>query len=162
MKFTLIPENEELHAAYQMRHGFLSKRGDAGLDLIVPDDILIPANEKVLVDLQVKSQLVSKCPLGFGKRYHSYILMPRSSMATTTPLILANSIGLIDSGYTGNLKIPLINVSNDDFMIAKGSRLVQLITPNLSPISDFKLKTKEQFNRKTTRGDGGFGSTGQK
>ncbi len=159
MKFTLIPQNDELYNSYKLRMGFISDRGDSGLDLIIPDDVVIPAKQKVLIDLKVKAQLSSKCPLGFGKKYYSYILMPRSSIATSTPLMLVNSIGLIDSGYTGNLKIPVINTSEDDFIISKGSRIVQLITPNLTPIHSFKLKTENEFSRKTKRGEGGFGST---
>jgi dUTP pyrophosphatase len=174
MKFTLIPQTEELFKIYETRRENLSNRGDSGLDLVTPEDVLVPANEKVLLDLKVKAQLTSKvyplrfclkkCPLRFSssKKYHSYILMPRSSIATATPLMMLNSIGLIDSGYTGNLKVPLINVSNQDFTIPKGSRLVQLITPNLEPIKTFKLKTKEEFDRVTERGEGGFGSTSTK
>jgi dUTP pyrophosphatase len=164
MKFTLIPQTEELFKIYETRRENLSNRGDSGLDLVTPEDVLVPANEKVLLDLKVKAQLTSKVyPLRFcSEKYHSYILMPRSSIATATPLMMLNSIGLIDSGYTGNLKVPLINVSNQDFTIPKGSRLVQLITPNLEPIKTFKLKTKEEFDRVTERVEGGFGSTSTK
>jgi len=171
MKFTLIPQTEELYQIYKTRRENISDRGDSGLDLVTPEDVVVPANGKILLDLKVKAQLTSKmcplrfcskkCPLRFSssKKYHSYILMPRSSIATATPLMMLNSIGLIDSGYTGNLKVPLINMSGQDFTIPKGSRLVQLITPNLESIKTFKLQTKDEFDRITERGEGGFGST---
>lgn len=158
MKFTLIPQTEELYQLYHTRRSTIPDRGDAGLDLVVPEDIFIGSGEKILLDLQVKAQLVSKVCF-YKNKYHSYLLMPRSSIATSTPLMMVNSLGLIDSGYTGNLKVPLINLSENDFLIKKGSRLVQLVTPNLTSIKTFNILLKDEFNRKTDRGTGGFGST---
>lgn len=156
MQFTLVPQTEELFEIYKNRQKLIPDRGDSGLDLVVPEDVEICSGEKVLLDLKVKAQLSSTF-LGFCRKYYSYILMPRSSIAVNTPLMMVNSIGLIDSGYTGNLKVSLINTSSDDFIITKGSRLVQLVTPNLSPIKGFKLES--DFDRVTERGEGGFGST---
>jgi len=158
MKFTLIPQSEELYKVYETRLSYIPDRGDAGLDLVVPEDVLIRSGDKILLDLQVKAQLMSK-DYFYKNKYHSYLLMPRSSIATSTPLMMVNSVGLIDSGYTGNLKVSLINVSDSDFVIKKGSRLVQLVTPNLKSIKTFDLINKEEFNRITERADGGFGST---
>lgn len=157
MQFTIVPQTEELFEVYKNRQTLISDRGDSGLDLVVPEDVKICSGEKILLDLKVKAQLSSKTLCGIGRKYYSYILMPRSSIAVHTPLMMVNSIGLIDSGYTGNLKVPLINVSSEDFIIPKGSRLVQLVTPNLTPIKGFKLKAN--FDRVTERGEGGFGST---
>lgn len=157
MKFTLIPQTKELHDIYQSRKKNITNRGDAGLDLVTPSDILIKPGERILLDLQVKVQLSFKCL--FFKRYLSYILIPRSSIATNTPLMMINSIGLIDSSYLGTIKVPLINVSENTFLIKKGSRLVQLVTPNLSTVKTFDIISNEDFNRKTKRGQNGFGST---
>jgi dUTP pyrophosphatase len=134
--------------------------GDAGLDLFILDDLTIASGETVLVDLGVKCQSVSssKCLWNLirGKKYdyHSYFLLPRSSISKT-PLIMKNSIGLIDKGYTGSIKAPLMNVSCDPFTIKRGERYVQLVNSDLSGVK-FKLV---KSLRKTTRGDGGFGST---
>jgi dUTP pyrophosphatase len=68
-----------------------------------------------------------------------------------------NSIGLIDSGYLGNLKVPFHNTSTEPFFVERGKRYVQLVNGDLSPVS-FKLVEE---HRDTTRGEGGFGSTGQ-
>lgn len=157
MQFTLVPQTEELYEIYKNRQSLMSNRGDSGLDLVVPEDVEIPSGEKILLDLKVRAHLSSKGFFGICRKYFSYILMPRSSIAVHTPLMMVNSIGLIDSGYTGNLKVPLINTSCEDFVIPKGSRLVQLVTPNLSPIKGFKLQCN--FDRVTERGENGFGST---
>lgn len=156
MQFTLVPQTQELLEVYVNRQKLIQDRGDAGLDLVVPEDVEIASGEKILLDLKVKAQL-SSTYFWFFRKYYSYILMPRSSMGVNTPLIMANSIGLIDSGYTGNLKVSLINTSAENYIIPKGSRLVQLITPNLSPIRGFKLDS--YLDRVTERGEGGFGST---
>jgi dUTP pyrophosphatase len=69
--------------------------------------------------------------------------------------MMKNSIGLIDKGYTGSLKVPLMNFSNKDFTIKRGDRYVQLVNSNLSGVN-FKLVATL---RETSRGEGGFGST---
>lgn len=135
-------------------------KGDAGLDLFILDDLTIPPGETLLIDLGVKCQCVTKT-ICFWKRligkkynYHSYFLLPRSSISKT-PLIMKNSIGLIDKGYTGSIKVPLMNTSNEEFTIKRGERYVQLVNSDLSSVK-FKLVS---FLRKTSREDGGFGST---
>jgi dUTP pyrophosphatase len=136
--------------------------GDSGLDLFIVEDVIIPPKKTVLVDLQIQCQNRSFnfCfwkwfTKGFYK-YNSYFLMPRSSISKT-PLFMQNSIGLIDSGYLGTLKAPFMNTSSEPFLLSSGERYVQLVNADLSPIK-FKL-VKE--HRNTTRGSGGFGSTGR-
>lgn len=134
--------------------------GDAGLDLFILDDLTIGAGETVLVDLGVKCQSVShtkyfwKWLCGQKYDYHSYFLFPRSSISKT-PLMMKNSIGLIDKGYTGSIKVPLFNTSTEDFKIKRGERYVQLVNSDLSGVN-FKLV---KSLRLTSRGEGGFGST---
>jgi dUTP pyrophosphatase len=70
---------------------------------------------------------------------------------------MCNSIGLIDKGYTGTLKCPFYNVSDESFVLQRGERYVQLVNSDLSNIC-FKLVDEL---RDTKRGDGGFGSTGK-
>lgn len=136
--------------------------GDSGLDLFIINDVVIPPQETILVDLGIQCQNVSFnfCfwqwfKKGFYK-YNSSLLFPRSSISKT-PLILKNSVGLIDSGYLGNLKAPLFNTSSEPYLLTRGQRYVQLSNSDLSPIK-FKLVTK---HRNTSRGTGGFGSTGR-
>ena len=135
-------------------------KGDSGLDLFIINDQIIKGGQTVLVDLgiQCQNRSFNLCvwqwfTKGFYK-YNSYILMPRSSMAKT-PLMVRNSIGLIDSAYTGNIKVALYNTSNKPFEIKRGERYVQLINADLSSI----YMKMTNVIRNTTRGSGGFGST---
>lgn len=136
--------------------------GDAGLDLFIVNDQTIQPGETVLVDLGIQCQSRSFDPCvwhwfrGQFYKYHSYFLMPRSSISKT-PLMMKNSVGLVDAGYLGNLKAPLFNTSSEPFTLIRGQRYVQLVNSNLDPIS-FKLVDQ---HRVTSRGSGGLGSTGQ-
>lgn len=142
------------------KHSF-AYSGDSGLDLFFIEDIIIPARQTVLVDLQVAVELrtLSKNILiGTNKLFinKSILLMPRSSIYKT-PLRLANSVGLIDSCYRGNIKAPLDNISETDYTIKKGTKLVQLVAPNLE---NFNLVLTSELS-KTDRNELGFGSSGK-
>jgi hypothetical protein len=98
--------------------------------------------------------------------YHTgYFLFPRSSISKTS-LRLANSQGIIDSGYRGNL-IGMFDVINFnerkeddcDFYIKKYDKLVQICAPNLCPIFVEIVDTLEELGEETERGEGSFGST---
>ena len=136
--------------------------GDSGLDLFAIKDLIIEPGKTELVDLGVQCRLQKRtlCPYYWIKnrsfyKYSSYLMMPRSSIYKT-PLLLHNSVGLIDSEYTGNIKAPLYNSGLVSYTITKGERLVQLVQPDLKSIS-FKLVDSHNT---TTRGSNGFGSTG--
>jgi dUTP pyrophosphatase len=134
-------------------------QGDAGLDLFIVSDIVVEPHTTVFVDLNIQCRSRYRKWWKFwceDYEYYSYWLMPRSSISKT-PLIMHNSIGLIDRDYTGNLKFAVYNTSDKPFMLKQGERYVQLVNGDLSSI---KLKlTNENWN--TTRGAGGFGSTGR-
>jgi dUTP pyrophosphatase len=92
----------------------------------------------------------------------SYYLYPRSSLSKT-PLRLANSVGIIDAGYRGNLIVALDHINRDykneeTYTIENGTRLVQICSPSLESF-DFKLVNELS---ETKRGAGGFGSTNTK
>ena len=93
------------------------------------------------------------CAPSDGKAYY---LLPRSSISKT-PLRMANSIGLIDGGYRGEIMAVCDNIKNDSYKIEKGQRLFQIVAFDNSPIY-YKLTDKLSD---TTRGIGGFGSTGK-
>ena len=82
--------------------------------------------------------------------------MPRSSIPKT-PLRLSNSIGLIDAGYRGELQAPLDNISDENYLVKAGTRLFQIVNPDLSTFSSINIVDKLS---ETDRGEGGFGSTG--
>ena len=85
----------------------------------------------------------------------SYYLYPRSSLANT-PLMLANSVGIIDAGYRGEIKAAFRNFFGVH-VVESGTRLVQLCAPGLQSI---KVTLVTELNS-TERGSGGFGSTGK-
>jgi dUTP pyrophosphatase len=93
-----------------------------------------------------------KTPLGF-------YLYPRSSTGSKTSLRLSNSVGIIDSGYRGEL-IGVFDSHNNETIIGGETRLLQICSGDLTP---FKVKMVYSMNdlHITTRGIGGFGSTGQ-
>jgi dUTP pyrophosphatase len=91
----------------------------------------------------------------------AYYLYPRSSIIKT-PLRLSNSVGIIDSGYRGEITAVVDKVDNqvDSFQIRAMDRYFQLCHPSLMPFKVIMVNTIEELGL-TARGDGGFGSTGR-
>ena len=89
----------------------------------------------------------------------AFYLYPRSSTGSKTPLRLANSVGIIDSGYRGDIMAVFDNISPQPFHVESNTRLVQICVPTLEPIIVTVVDTLEELG-KTQRGSGGFGSTG--
>ena len=131
---------------YYENHGHFHK-GDAGLDLYVINDQTFKPNETNFIKLGIA------CEPQDGKAYY---LIPRSSISKT-PLRMANSIGLIDGGYRGEIMAVCDNIKSEEYKIKSGERLFQLVSSDSSPIN-FKIKEKLSD---TKRADGGFGSTGK-
>ena len=160
MQFLIKPVNDEVKELYKTHNTYHA--GDSGLDLFIIKDEIIPAGQTKIVDLGISCQLrYQKYSCIFNKimyeKYYSYNMYARSSVSKT-PLRLANGVGLCDAAYTGPLKAALHNTDPDnDFIIKKGERYVQLAYPNLEEVS-FMLVDEL---RDTTRGAGGFGSTGK-
>ena len=127
---------------------------DAGVDLYFPKDVTIPAGETVKIDLEIQCAAFS-CP---SLQPRSFFLYPRSSIVKT-PLRLANSAGIIDSGYRGNIMAVVDNIKDYDYTVKKDQRLFQLCAPNLEEICVRVVQTLPQIH--TNRGKGGFGSTGK-
>jgi hypothetical protein len=89
-----------------------------------------------------------------------YYLYPRSSTGTKTPLRLANSVGIIDSGYRGHIIAVFDNWKEENYCIEPYQRMVQLCPPNLTyPVLVQLVESEEELGL-TRRGAGGFGSTG--
>lgn len=145
----------ETATLYKSHPGLLHS-GDAGVDLYVPKDITIPANARgFAIDHEVACAMTVDNEY-YETKYRSYYLYPRSSISKT-PLRMCNSLGVIDSGYRGHIIAMVDNVTNTDYKIAAGTRLFQLCGPTLQPL---KLELVQKLNE-TTRGSGGFGSTGK-
>lgn len=85
------------------------------------------------------------------------LLFPRSSISKT-PLRMANSCGVIDSGFTGEIQVPLYNTSEVEIRdIEPYDKIAQLV---IVPCMNFELEPVDELDS-TERGDGGFGSTGK-
>ena len=92
----------------------------------------------------------------FARLPTAFYMYPRSSLSKT-PLRLANSVGIIDAGYRGELMAVLDNRKTDgSYAVGKGQRLMQICMPNLEP---FQVQLVDSLDE-TERGEGGFGSTG--
>ena len=148
MELRVQCDNDEIKSMYENHAHFHD--GDSGLDLYFPTEVLIPANSfGTLVSLGIKCE-----GLKHGSNI-SYYLYPRSSISKT-PLRMSNSVGIIDAGYRGNLMVALDNHSDQEYTIEKGMRLFQICCPILSSIN---MKIVDELST-TSRGKGGFGSTG--
>ena len=88
-------------------------------------------------------------------KHLSYMVSPRSSISKT-PLRMSNSVGIMDSGYRGEFRVPIDNLSDEDFIIEKHTRLFQVTNPTLDIIDLEIVNTLSD----SQRGEGGFGSTG--
>ena len=119
----------------------------AGLDLYCPFSVTIPADSKRQIPLGVAVEIPQN---------HMGLLTPRSSMSKT-PLRCANSVGIIDEDYRGEISIVYENVSCKDYEIARGDRIAQLI---IVPIAIVDVEEAQALSE-TERGDGGYGSTGK-
>ena len=133
---------------------------NAGFDLFCPEDTESIGAQKVVVDHKIKCCMRL---VGENEQFVSYYLYSRSSLPLKTPLRLANNVGIIDSGYRGNIKGVFDNIAGYDFMdyvIEFGTRLLQICPPNLEyPMKITIVDNLDQLG-KTDRGEGGFGSTG--
>jgi len=145
MEILIKPLNDIARDFYENHSHF--HKGDSGLDLYVLEDQLFKPGETNKIKLGIS------CEAKNGK---SYFLFPRSSISKT-PLRMANSIGLIDGGYRGEIMAVCDNIKDFEFKINKGDRLFQLVSADLSAI---KFKIVNNLSE-TDRGTGGFGSTGK-
>ena len=125
--------------------------GAAGLDLVaaidVPVEILPGKRALIPTGMQIA------VPVGFEAQ-----VRPRSGLALNNGLTVLNSPGTIDSDYRGEVKIILANLGDEPMNILRGTRIAQLV---VAPVERIKWRHVTELES-TTRGDGGFGSTGMK
>ena len=145
MDLLIKPLNDKAKNYYK-NHGHFHK-GDAGIDLYILENQTFKAGETKKIKLGISCQ---------NKDGKGYFLLPRSSISKT-PLRMANSIGLIDGGYRGEIMAVCDNIKEVEFSIKKGDRLFQLVSWDMSPIN-FEIVDSLSS---TERGDRGFGSTGR-
>jgi dUTP pyrophosphatase len=123
----------------------------AGLDLLAAIDT--PITVKPFERVMVPTGLCIALPDGFEAQ-----VRPRSGLAAKNGLTVLNSPGTIDADYRGEIKVILINLSQENFVIERGSRIAQMVLASYVQAQwDVRLELDD-----TLRGSGGFGSTGTK
>jgi dUTP pyrophosphatase len=122
--------------------------GDAGLDLRSAVDVEVAPGERALVPTGVAVAI----PDG-----HAGLVLPRSGLASKHGLTMANAPGLIDAGYRGEVICAVVNLDRDTpVRISKGDRIAQLV---VVAVPELAAEWVDELPP-TTRGEGGFGSTG--
>jgi dUTP pyrophosphatase len=121
---------------------------DAGLDLYALEGSTLAPGERSLVRTGIAIEL---------PRGHAGLVLPRSGNAARHGISLVNAPGLIDEGYRGELQVLLLNTDRDTaFTVEPGMRIAQLVIIKVSVPDIVELETLEE----TSRGAGGFGSSG--
>lgn len=119
----------------------------AGLDVVSAEDVtLAPGGRHA-----VATGFAMAIPEGYEVQ-----VRPRSGLALKHGISLPNTPGTIDADYRGELKVILINLGEEPFVIARGDRIAQLVA---APVQVARFAEVEELDE-TARGAGGFGSTG--
>lgn len=143
-----------------------AKAGDAGLDLRAmiyqggegkdsgagPSDLCIikPGETKLIP---------TGLAINIGDPNIASVILPRSGLGHKHGIVLGNLVGLIDSGYQGELMVSVWNRSQEDFTITHGDRIAQMV---FLPVIQPELQLVDKFSDVSERGDGGFGHSGIK
>lgn len=124
--------------------------GSAGVDLVACVDApkRLAPGEQTMIPTGIAIALPSRDLVG--------LIFPRSGLATRNGLVLANSVGVIDADYRGEIFCPMVNRGKDTVVIEPGDRIAQML---FMPIAVAQLVEAERLET-TARGAGGFGSTG--
>jgi len=128
---------------------FYSTEHSAGMDLraFLTEPMVLQPLERALIP----TGLFMEMPEGYEAQ-----VRPRSGLAIKNGITVLNSPGTIDADYRGEIKVILINLSNEPFTIQNGDRIAQMVIAKYEKIS---WKRVEQLSE-TDRGSGGFGSSG--
>lgn len=118
------------------------------MDLRASEGAALPAGGRALVGTGIAIAL----PHG-----HVGLVHPRSGLAAKNGITVLNAPGTIDAGYRGEVKIILLNTSDEAFNIAPGDRIAQLV---IQKVEHPDIEVVESLDEDTSRGAGGFGSTG--
>lgn len=121
--------------------------GAAGMDVVSAESVTIAPGARHAV----ATGLALAIPAGYEIQ-----VRPRSGLALKHGITVPNTPGTIDSDYRGELKVILINLGTEPFPIVRGDRVAQLV---LAPVVQAAWAEVDELDA-TTRGDGGFGSTG--
>ena len=121
--------------------------GAAGMDLRAAEDAVLKPGARLLMPTGIAMAL----PQGFEAQ-----VRPRSGLAVKHGVTVLNAPGTIDSDYRGEIKVPLINHGAEDFVIARGDRIAQMVIAAVTQATWLEVGSLDE----TARGTGGFGSSG--
>lgn len=141
MKIPVLPTDAMYQVPSHAHHG------DAGADLTAAEPATLPPGGRALVPTGLSLAI----PEG-----HAGLVLPRSGLAVRSGVTVVNAPGLIDSGYRGEVMVALINHSDAAFRIERGDRIAQLVIVRVESAEYVEVDELDA----TTRGSGGFGSTG--
>jgi dUTP pyrophosphatase len=137
-----IKKNHELAILPAYAH-----QGDAGMDLCSIDEVEIAAGDTTLIRTGISVEL----PQGTEAQ-----IRPRSGLALKHSVTVLNTPGTIDEGYRGEIGVILINHGKNPFKVLKGMKIAQMV---IKSVLHVEVEEVEEFTQ-TSRGEGGFGSTG--
>ena len=125
--------------------------GSAGADLhaLLDEVLTIPPGGRAAVPTGIAIGLPSPETVG--------LVFARSGLGIKKGITLSNSVGVIDSDYRGELRVGLVNLSDEDYTVQNGERIAQLA---VLPVAQAAFAAAEELGE-TQRGEGGFGSTGR-
>lgn len=124
--------------------------GSAGADIraFLQESVTIKPLERAMIPTGLKFEI----PLGYEMQ-----IRPRSGLAAKNGVTVLNTPGTIDSDYRGEVKIILINLGSEDFVVNNGDRIAQAV---IAPVTQGVFSIASELSS-TSRGEGGFGSTGK-
>jgi dUTP pyrophosphatase len=143
LEVSIINKSNNELPAYETNHS-------SGLDLraFIEKDIVLKPLERALMP----TGLYISIPVGFEAQ-----VRPRSGLAIKHGLTVLNTPGTIDADYRGEIKVILVNLSNNDYIIKSGERICQLVFVKVEQVSWQLVDNLDS----TERGSGGFGHTGK-
>lgn len=143
MQISIINKSDHALPAYETAHA-------AGMDLraFIAESVLIKPGKRALIP----TGLFIELPIGFEAQ-----IRPRSGLALKHGITVLNAPGTIDADYRGEIKVLLINHSEDDFIVTNGERIAQMIVSAHVSV----VWNKTDVLSETSRGAGGYGSTGK-
>lgn len=153
------PNKEFIRDFYQNKVEKVSYNGDCGVDLIFPADENFTTNTVIKCGMGISCEFIPDGQSDSG----AFDLVARSSIVST-PLMLANAVGIFDPGYRGEVIAAFRcfidrrhpnTIDNFKYTVEKGTRLVQIVAPDRKPI---KVILVDELTS-SDRGEGGFGST---
>jgi dUTP pyrophosphatase len=125
-----------------------SHPGDGGVDLHARESVAIDPGGRVAMPTGVAVAV----PEGFAG-----LVTPRSGLALRHGITVLNAPGLVDSGYRGEIKVVLANLSDESYRVERGDRIAQLVVVAVA-VQEYELV---DVLPDSVRGEGGFGSTGR-